>query len=108
VPSLIVATEKGRRKGIYQLKGNILTICYDEAGGGRPETFADNKPSESLIILRPGGEKPEPILGQGARCRGRQAPTSGDPVESRFHLELAAAATTTVAITLAVEAALGS
>ncbi|WP_083671110.1 sigma-70 family RNA polymerase sigma factor [Singulisphaera sp. GP187] len=37
-------------RGIYRLKGGILTICYD-SGGGRPETFAGNKPSERLIIL---------------------------------------------------------
>jgi uncharacterized protein (TIGR03067 family) len=43
------------RRGIYRLKGDILTICYDESGRGRPETFANNKPSESLIILRRGG-----------------------------------------------------
>jgi uncharacterized protein (TIGR03067 family) len=39
-------------RGIYRLKGDILTICYDASDRGRPETFADKKPSESLIILR--------------------------------------------------------
>jgi RNA polymerase sigma factor (sigma-70 family) len=39
-------------RGIYRLKGDILTICYDESDRGRPETFAANKPSECLIILR--------------------------------------------------------
>jgi hypothetical protein len=39
-------------QGIYRLKGDFLTICYDEAGRGRPETFAANRPFECLIILR--------------------------------------------------------
>src|SRR4051812_10622295 len=39
-------------QGIYRLKDNILTICYDEADRGWPETFAASKPSERLIILR--------------------------------------------------------
>jgi len=42
------------RRGIYRLEGNLLTICYDGSGEGRPETFVVNKPSESLIILKPG------------------------------------------------------
>ncbi len=40
------------RRGIYRIKDDILTICYDESDRGRPETLADNKPSECLIILR--------------------------------------------------------
>ena len=51
-------------RGIYQLKGDILTICYDKSDRGRPETFAANKPSECLIILRrrdlPTGLQPVP------------------------------------------------
>jgi RNA polymerase sigma factor (sigma-70 family) len=56
-------------RGIYLLRGHVLTICYDDADRGRPETFADNKPSEHLIILRrerpapaprPGGPQPPP------------------------------------------------
>ena len=39
-------------RGIYRLKGEILTICYGGPDGGRPKTFACDGPSESLIILR--------------------------------------------------------
>jgi RNA polymerase sigma factor (sigma-70 family) len=39
-------------QGIYRFKGDILTICYDEADRRRPETFAANKSSERLVILR--------------------------------------------------------
>ncbi len=39
-------------RGIYRLKGDILTICYDDSDRMRPATFADNKVSEGLIILR--------------------------------------------------------
>jgi RNA polymerase sigma factor (sigma-70 family) len=42
------------RRGIYRLRGDILTICYDASDQGRPETFVDTKPSESLLILRRG------------------------------------------------------
>jgi RNA polymerase sigma factor (sigma-70 family) len=41
-------------RGIYRLKGDLLTICYDEADRGRPETFAADKPTETLVILRRG------------------------------------------------------
>ncbi len=44
--------ERKALRGIYRLKGDILTICYDEADGVRPETFATNKPSVRLVILR--------------------------------------------------------
>jgi RNA polymerase sigma factor (sigma-70 family) len=40
------------RRGIYRLKADILTVCYDGPGAGRPETFAGDRPSESLIVLR--------------------------------------------------------
>jgi RNA polymerase sigma factor (sigma-70 family) len=39
-------------KGIYRLGGDVLTICYEDAERGRPETFAAGKPSEGLLILR--------------------------------------------------------
>jgi uncharacterized protein (TIGR03067 family) len=65
-------------RGIYQLKDDILTICYDEADRGRPETFAINKPSERLIILgrrrsapapHPGGPLPKPTGPDVGRSR---------------------------------------
>ncbi len=54
-------------RGIYRLHGDILTICYDEADRGRPETFADNKPSEHLIILRRLRCRPRPRMRRSSR-----------------------------------------
>jgi len=39
-------------RGIYRLKGDILTICYGGPDGGRPKTFTSDGPSESLVVLR--------------------------------------------------------
>jgi RNA polymerase sigma factor (sigma-70 family) len=39
-------------KGIYRLSGDILTICLGGPDGVRPEDFACDGPSESLVVLR--------------------------------------------------------
>ncbi|APW61702.1 sigma-70 family RNA polymerase sigma factor [Paludisphaera borealis] len=49
------------RLGIYRIKDDVLTICYDESDHGRPETFADVKPSQRLIILHLRGMKLESV-----------------------------------------------
>jgi uncharacterized protein (TIGR03067 family) len=53
------------RKGIYRIKGNVLTICFGGPDGKRPESYACDGPSESLIVLRVERPAPAPILGPG-------------------------------------------
>lgn len=63
-------------KGIYQLRRDLLTICYGEPGGERPKSFACDGPSESLIILRPAPPAPGPIPRPGAPTPPPTHPTS--------------------------------
>ena len=46
-------------RGIYRLKGDVLTICYGGPDGARPRTFTCDGPSDSLIVLRQ--DRPQPI-----------------------------------------------
>ena len=64
------------RRGIYRLKDDILTICYDESDR-RPETLADNKPSECLIILR----RVPPVSAPVPSPRGPLQPPTRSAVE---------------------------
>ena len=61
-------------RGIYRLKDDILLICYDEADRERPATFAGDKPSERLIILRRRPPAPGPRPGGLGRCLRNQRP----------------------------------
>lgn len=52
-------------RGIYRLKGDILTICYGGPDGERPKTFACDEASESLIVLRQDRPERSPLAQPG-------------------------------------------
>ena len=64
-------------RGIYRLNGDVLTICYDDADRGRPETFADNTPSACLLILR--RARLAPARPQGGPLPPPTGPNAGTP-----------------------------
>jgi uncharacterized protein (TIGR03067 family) len=41
----------GKAKGIYQLKGNFLKLCWAKAGNDRPTKFASKPGSDTVLLL---------------------------------------------------------
>ena len=72
------AQNEKTRRGIYKRTFDLLSICYDASGDGRPETFAANRPSETFVIMRKGAAKQMLAVPQskGPLTESPQAPTS--------------------------------
>jgi uncharacterized protein (TIGR03067 family) len=69
----LTSSEDGRktRKGIYQLKGGDLKLCYSLAGKDRPKDFTAEKDSgRSLIVLKRAKDK-------GDKTKKELAPMKG-------------------------------
>jgi hypothetical protein len=63
-------------RGIYRLTDEILTICFGGPDGRRPDTFACDGPSESLIVLRLERRERAPVPRPGDRPLLPTSPTS--------------------------------
>ncbi len=64
-------------RGVYRLKGDVLTICFGGPDGGRPVTFACGGPSESLIVLRLDRPERTPPPQPGDALPPPTSPTTG-------------------------------
>ena len=77
-PKQIDATTVGRpgtQAGIYAISGNTLKLCLSQQGGRRPEEFATQKGSDTILIVlqrlpEPPSSSPGRSIAPGPKPRG--------------------------------------